>query len=57
MVAESGALAIWHLSAVFLGLEDVWIGRMDDALHLGTDDLGGVWGGGSRHKPLSGGMT
>lgn len=24
------------------GLEDVWIGRMDNALHLRADDAGGV---------------
>ncbi len=28
-----------------VGLEGVWIGRMDQALHPGgTDDLGRVWG-------------
>jgi hypothetical protein len=31
------------------GLEDVWTGRMDNALHLGADDVGGVLRTGTRH--------
>jgi len=35
-----------------IGLEGVWIGRMDQALHLEeTDDLGRVWAAMGRHGP------